>query len=156
MTECYRAIKRVDLSQVLPALGQVTFVHVNQGQVLPAGYPCDVVLEDKFPKAVTEFVAGLGLGGRQARAMLRRLAPRQNIPPHTDTWMPQDMDWRRFQVPLTSHPAIVMRWPDDGEEAHLEPGWLWEVRFDRTHEVIHGADCERIHMQIDQIDATIS
>jgi hypothetical protein len=100
-------------------------------------------------------VESLDLGGTLARAVLRRLSPRQSIPPHVDDWMPAEADWRRFQVPLITHPDVVMRWPDDGVSVHLEPGFLYEVRYDRAHEVVHGAECERIHLQIDQVDATI-
>ena len=88
-------------------------------------------------------------------AFCRKLGPRQGIAPHVDAWMPGEADWRRFQVPLVSDPRIIMRWPDDGVELYLEPGWLYEVRFDRMHEVVNGADIERIHLQIDQVNATI-
>lgn len=149
----FRAIKRVELGPVLAVLGRLQFVHVNQGNA--AKYPCDVVLAPDFPPQLHSLIEGLELGGERARAILRRLGPRQSIPPHVDAWMPKEVAWRRFQVPITSHPEIRMRWPDDGVEVHLEPGWLYEVRFDRTHEVVNNADVERIHLQIDQVNATI-
>ena len=149
----YRAIKRVELGPVLAVLDRLQFISVNQGN--QAKYPCDVVLPDTFPPEINALIDGLELGGERARAILRKLGPRQSIPPHVDAWMPKEVDWRRFQVPITSHPDIKMRWPEDGVEAHLEPGWLYEVRYDRTHEVVHGADCERIHLQVDQVNATI-
>lgn len=152
----FKAIKRVALEPVLAVLDRLQFVGVNVGGTDTKRYPCYVVLEDKFPPALTAFVEGLGLGGDRARAMLRKLMPRQSIPPHVDDWMPKELQWRRFQVPLVSHPDIRMRWPDDGVEIYLEPGWLYEVCFDRTHEVVNLADCERIHLQIDQVNATIS
>jgi hypothetical protein len=148
----YRAIKRVDLGPVLAVLGGLQFVSVNQSG---GKYQCDVVLRSEFPGALHRFIAELGLGGEQARAVLRRLAPRQGIPLHVDDWMPKEQDWRRFQVPLVTHPDIRMRWPEDDVDVHLEAGWLYEVRFDRPHEVVHGADCHRIHLQIDQVNATI-
>lgn len=151
--ECWRAIKPVDIGPVLATLDRLTFIGV--GGSSPDKYRCDVALPAHFPPELRALVAGLGLGGELARAVLRKLRPRQSIPPHVDRWMPQQANWRRFQLPLTSHPAIRMCWPDDGIEVHLEPGTLYEVRFDRLHEVVHGADCERIHLQVDQLNATI-
>lgn len=151
--ECYRRIGPVNLEAVLPLLGGLPFFRAGQSR--PGMYACDVVVAGQFPPALKTLVEGLGLGGETARAVLRRLAPRQSIPPHIDDWMPAEADWRRFQVPLVTDPRIVMRWPDDGAETHLAAGWLYEVRFDRTHEVVNGADVPRIHLQIDQIGATI-
>lgn len=98
---------------------------------------------------------GLNLGGFTQRLLLRKLGPRQGMAPHVDTWMAAEADWRRFHVPLVSNPMIRMRWPDDGVDTWLEPGWLYEVRFDRLHEVVNPTDCERVHLQIDQQGATI-
>ncbi len=147
-----RQIKPVDIAPVLGDLDRLQFVHVNQAG---GKYPCDVVLSSKFTDAIRQFVESLHLGGKTARAMLRRLGPRQSIPPHVDDWMPKEANWSRFQVPITSDPAIVMRWPEDDVSVHLQPGYLYQVRYDRTHQVDHGADCYRIHLQIDQIDSTI-
>lgn len=152
---CYRVVKPVEIGPVLDVLGGLQFVHVNQGGTSPDRYACDVVLQDKFPQVLKDFIGGLGLGGRTARAILRRLPARQSIPPHIDAWMPAEADWHRFQVPLVSDPSVVMRWPGDGQELYLAPGFLYEVRFDRTHEVLNGWGGERIHLQIDQIDPTI-
>lgn len=151
--EVYRRIKPVDISGVLGLLEEMQFVHVNQ--TTPKRYPCQVVVRAAFPQGLRDFIDGLGLGGTPGRQLLRKLMPRQSIPIHVDDWMPQELYWRRFQVPLVSHPDIKMRWPEDGAEAFLEPGYLYEVRFDRMHEVVHNADCERVHLQIDQVDATI-
>ena len=151
--ECYRAIKPVDLGPVLSIVDRLGFVSV--GGSSPEKYKCDVVLASHFPPELRDLIAELGLGGDLARAVVRKLQPRQSIPPHIDAWMPAEADWRRFQVPMVSHPDIVMRWPGDGVEVHLRPGFLYEVRFDRVHEVVNPADVERIHLQIDQIDATI-
>lgn len=151
-SEVYRVIGPVDLAPVLPILDCLPFFAAN---VANGKYPCDVVMESQFPPALKSLLGALGLGGQTARAILRRLAPRQSIPPHVDKWMPAERDWRRFQVPLTSHPDIIMRWPDDGAALYLAPGFLYEVRFDRLHEVVNGADVARIHLQVDQVDATI-
>ena len=152
-SEVYRKIKPVDLAPVLAIVDRLPFVSVNQGRA--DKYPCDVVLKVQFPPELVALMYGLDLGGYLARAVVRRLAPRQSIPPHTDQWMPGETDWRRFQVPIVTHPDIIMRWPEDDVSVHLEPGWLYEVRYNRTHEVIHGADYHRLHLQIDQVDATI-
>ncbi len=151
--EVYRRICPVDLSRVLPLLPGLPFFAAGLSD--PKKYPCDVVLASQFPQELREFADSLGIGGRPARMLLRKLRARQSIPVHVDDWMSDQSDWRRFQVPLTSHQDIVMRWPDDGQEVHLAPGWLWEVRYDRPHEVVHGADVERIHLQIDQVGASI-
>lgn len=155
MDECCRLIKPVDIGAVLGILDRLQFVHVNQGGTTSDRYGCDVVLQDKFPTELKQFLVDLNLGGDCARAILRRLPPRQSIPPHVDKWMPAEADWRRFQVPIITHPDIIMRWPDDDVSVHLAPGFLYEVRFDRTHQVDHNADIARIHLQIDQVNATI-
>jgi hypothetical protein len=152
--EMFKAYGPVDIAPALAVLPTLQFVGVNQGGTDTSRYPCFVVLQDKFPPELKTLVEGLGLGGTCARAILRKLMPRQAIPPHVDAWMPAEINWRRFQLPLTTDPAIVMRWPDDGGE-HLAAGTLYEVRYDRTHEVVNGADVERVHLQIDQVDATI-
>ncbi len=153
---CYRLIKAVDISSVLAALPQLQFVAVNIMSVDPAKSPCAVVPPGStLPDAVPQFVEGLGLGGITKRILFRKLAPHQGMPPHTDKWMPAEANWRRFQVPLVTHPDVLMRWPDDGVEVHLAPGFLYEVRFDRLHEVINHTDIARVHLQIDQVDATI-
>ena len=153
--QCYQVCKPVNLEPVLAILDRLHFVVVNQGSTEVNKTPARIVKPDKFPAELKQLIADLGLGGRAGRHMIRELKPRQGIAPHVDAWMPSEVNWRRFQLPLTSHPDIVMRWPDDGVSLHLVPGWLYEVRFDRTHEVIHGADIPRLHLQIDQVDATI-
>lgn len=153
-SESFRRIKPVDISDVLPLLGGLEWVHVNQGGKTSDYYGCDVCLKLGSP-AFQELFAGLALGGQLARAVLRRLDPRQSIPLHVDSWMPQGHDWRRFQVPLVSDNAIVMHWPEAGHKAWLEPGFLWEVRYETPHEVVNCSDNPRIHLQIDVVGATI-
>lgn len=147
--ECYRRIKPVDVAPVLRVIDRLEFSD--------SGGVCAWVTKQGSvaPPELVRLIQSLELGGSTKRCFCRKLMPRQCIPPHVDEWMPQELNWRRFQVPLLSHPDIVMRWPDDGVEVHLEPGWLYEVRYDRTHEVVHNVNCERIHLQIDQVDATI-
>lgn len=151
--ECYRLVGPVDISAVLAAWDKLQFVAVNQTS--PDKVPARVVLQDKFPSELKTLIAGLGLGGETARAVIRQLGPGQGIPPHVDEWMPSESDWRRFQLPLVTHPDILMRWPDDGVELHLQAGHLYEVRFDRLHEVVNPTSTARTHVQIDQINATI-
>ena len=151
--ECYRAIKPVDIGPVLSVVGRLNFISV--GGSSPEKYKCDVCLASHFSPELRALIEGLELGGALARAVVRRLAPHQSIPPHVDKWMPAEVNWRRFQIPLVTHPDILMRWPDDGVEVHLAPGFLYEVRFDRVHEVVNHTDVARVHMQIDQVNATI-
>jgi hypothetical protein len=153
--QCYQVCKPVNLGPVLAILDRLPFVWVNQGSTEVYKTPARIVKPDKFPTELKQLIADLELGGRAGRYMIRELAPRQSIAPHIDTWMPSELDWRRFQLPITSHPDIVMRWPEDGVSLHLEPGFLYEVRFDRVHEVVHGADVPRLHLQLDQVAATI-
>lgn len=154
-SECYRNLGPVDLSAVLPDLAELRFVD--------SGGVCAWVTDpqSRAPQSLLDLYHALALGGRPARLFCRRLAPGQSIAPHTDTEIkdPQGRtlragEWRRFQVPLVSHPAIRMRWPDDGIEAHLAPGWAYEVRYDRPHAVVNPTAHERIHLQIDQVGAT--
>lgn len=151
--ECYRLIKPVAIREALPVVAGLPFFRAGQSR--PGMYACDVVVAGQFPPPIKALVDGLGLGGRTARAVIRRLEPRQSIPVHVDAWMPEEADWRRFQVPLVTDTSVVMRWPDDGQEAHLAAGWLYEVRYDRPHEVVNGWSGHRIHLQVDQVDATI-
>ena len=153
--QCYQVCKPVNLEPVLAILDRLHFVYVNQGSTDVYKTPARIVKPDTFPAELKQLIADLGLGGQVGRHMIRELGPRQGIAPHVDAWMPAEKDWRRFQLPITSHPDIVMRWPDDGVSVHLAPGWLYEVRFDRKHEVVHGADVARLHLQLDQVNATI-
>lgn len=151
--EVCKRVKAVDIAPVRGVLQGLSFVAV--GRSSPEKYKCDVVLSQHFPAEVKTLLCGLDLGGQMARAVIRKLAPGQSIPPHIDAWMPSEVHWRRFQIPIVSHPDIKMRWPDDGVEEHLEPGYLYEVRFDRTHEVVNDTEHSRVHLQIDSVNATI-
>ena len=154
MDGCYRLIKTVDIEAVRLMMGRLPFMFVNQGSKEKG--LCKACIETQFPPELKDFVKGLELGGRQARAVLRMLPRKQGIPPHQDKWMGEGQDWKRFQLPIVTHPSILMRWPDDQVTLHLEAGNLYEVNFNKTHEVVNEQDeVERIHLQIDQIDATI-
>jgi hypothetical protein len=156
MRELCRRLKPVDIAPVLAVLDRLPFVPANIGSTNPEKAPCFVVPAGfALPEEIPEFVSGLDLGGETKRVLLRKLGPRQGMAPHIDGWMPKELNWRRFQVPLVSHPSIVMRWPEDDFEVYLAPGFLYEVNFSRLHEVVNNADCERVHLQIDQVDATI-
>lgn len=147
--EVYRRIKPVDISRVLSVIDKLEFSD--------SGGVCAWVTKQGSvaPPELVRLIGDLRIGGQVKRCFCRKLMPGQGIPPHVDDWIPEELSWRRFQIPLTSHPDIKMRWPDDGVEVHLEPGYLWEVRFDRTHEVVNNTDSSRIHLQIDQVNATI-
>ncbi len=148
VNEVCQRIKAVEIGPVLAVLDRLEFAD--------SGGICAWVTKagSVAPQELVALVAGLGLGGRHERMFCRKLMPHQSIAPHVDDhdWM---QDCRRFHVPLTSHPEIKMRWPADGVEVHLEPGYLYEVRVDREHEVTNDTDAERIHIQIDQANATI-
>lgn len=145
--EVCRRIKAVDIGPVLAVLDHLEFED--------SGGKCAWVTKkgSVAPRELVDLVNGLGLGGTHKRMFCRKLMPQQGIAPHVDDWM--DPAWRRFHVPLTSHPDIRMRWPGDDVEVHLEPGYLYEVRVDREHDVVNETDAERIHIQIDQVNATI-
>ena len=149
--EVCKRIKPVDLAPVLRVLDALEFAD-SGGKCAWVTKPGSIA-----PEPLMDLVRDLGLGGKPARLFCRKLMPHQGIAPHVDDY---EAAWkvgalRRFHVPLTSHPDIKMRWPDDGVEQHLEPGYLWEVRFDRTHEVVNDTECSRVHIQIDQLNATI-
>jgi hypothetical protein len=147
--ECFRRIKPINLDPVLAVVCKLEFAD--------SGGKCAWVTKrgSIAPPELIMLVRDCGLGGEAKRLFCRKLMPRQCIAPHVDDWIPSEIDWRRFHIPLITHPSIVMRWPADEIEVHLEPGFLWEVRYDRLHEVVNNADCERIHVQIDQANATI-
>lgn len=150
--ECFKKIKPVDIQPILRVIDKLEFED--------SGGKCAWVTKkgSVAPKELVQMLSKLELGGQPRRIFCRKLLPGQHILPHVDTY---EAEWkvggvlRRFHVPLISHPKVLMRWPDDNIEHYLEPGWLWEVRFDRLHEVIQDAPHERIHLQIDQINATI-
>ena len=150
MDGCYKRLKSVDIAPTLSVLDQIEW-HDTGGVCATVSTVGQIV-----PKEVAMLLRGLRLGGTNERWIFRKLKANQSIDPHTD-----DHDWmvgkniRRFQLPLVTHPDIIMRWPDDNVELHLEPGYLYEVNNKRTHEVINNTSCERIHIQIDQRDATI-
>jgi hypothetical protein len=150
--EVFKRIKPVDIAPVLRVIDRLEFAD-SGGKCAWVTKPGSVA-----PPELTELLQGLQIGGQARRVFCRKLMPGQGIAAHVDDY---EAEWktggplRRFHVPLVSHPAVRMRWPAVGIEQYLEPGWLWEVRFDRLHEVVHEADVPRIHLQIDQVNATI-
>lgn len=153
--QCYQVIGDVDVTPVLAVLDKLKWYGVPGDPRDPNKPPCSVVLPATFPSEVTAFVESLGLGGSLGRAIIRKLDPGQHIPPHVDAWMPGELNWRRFQVPITTQPDVIMEWPDDRVAAHLSPGRIYEVRYDRPHQVIMSNIGSRIHLQVDQIDSTV-
>ena len=146
--ECYKRIKSCSIEPVLKVIDKLEFID-SKGV-------CAWVSDPKVqaPKELIQLVRSLNLGGSYYRMFCRKLLAKQPILPHVDAheWM---TNIRRFHIPLTSSPSITMRWPNDNVEVYLEPGYLWEVRVDRLHEVINNSDIDRIHIQIDQRNATI-
>ncbi len=151
---CYELVRAVDITPILAVLPGLVFTAVNAGSTNPAKSPCSVVV-GALPQVITDTVAGLGLGGVTKRILLRKLAPHQGMSPHIDQFLAAEADWRRFQLPLVTDPSVRMRWPEMDEDVHLVAGHLYEVDFSRTHEVVNGWDGERVHLQIDQVGATI-
>lgn len=147
--ECYRRLRAVNIAPVLECISDLRFVD-SGGKCALVTAPGSIA-----PQPMVWLLNGLRLGGTPKRVFCRKLLPGQGILPHVDDWMPDDWQMRRFHVPLITDQSVIMRWPDDGQEVHLDAGWLWEVRVDRTHEVVNGWDGERIHIQIDQANATI-
>ena len=147
--EVYRQIKALDIQPMLGVLDKLEFVD-SGGKCAWVTKPGSVA-----PPEFMRLIQSCNFGGTPARLFCRKLMPYQGILPHVDDWVSAEKDWRRFHIPLTSHPDIKMRWPDDGVEVHLAPGFLYEVRYDRLHEVVNPVNVERIHIQIDQLDATI-
>jgi hypothetical protein len=129
-------IRAIDISGALAALPAVHFVDTGgtNGHIAK-------------PDWLSDFVASLDLG-RVLYAVVRKLPAFQGIPPHIDTVRGKANLGRRYHVPLVTDPRVTMRWPDDGEEHHLEAGWLYEVDYTRLHEIVHRAPIERIHVQV--------
>ena len=143
MSALCRRIRPVDIADALCALSEVRFVDTGGTNGWIAN-----------PDWLGAFVERLALGGTVMRALCRLLPAGQGIPPHVDAPMFRSNCERRFHVPLLTHPGVMMRWPDDGVEEHLEAGYLYEVRYDRLHEIVHRAPVDRVHIQINVVNAT--
>lgn len=131
-----RKIRPVDIGAVLQALPSVEFEDTGGSNGCIA-----------YPEWLAEFAASLNLG-EVTFAVVRKLPPGRNIPPHIDTVRGRANHGQRYHVPLITHPLVTMRWPLDGEEHHLEAGWLYEVDYTRLHEIVHRAPVDRIHVQV--------
>ena len=135
-TVCKR-MRKVDITEALLALPATEFLDSGGTNGWLA-----------HPEWLKDFVDGLALDGKVKVAVLRMLPSFQGIPLHTD-FAPQGE--RRFHVPLVTHPAVAMRWPDARVDEHLESGYLWFVDHTQPHEVIHKAPINRVHVQIDLV-----
>jgi hypothetical protein len=131
-----RKIREVDIAAALAELSGTSFVDTGgtNGHIA-------------FPPWLPDFVDSLKLG-RVNYAVVRKLPAFQGIPPHIDHGIPEINSGRRYHVPLVTHPLVTMRWPEDGEEHHLEAGWLYEVDYTRLHEIVNRAPVDRIHVQV--------
>ena len=135
MTQLWQKHHRVDITLPLSELPNTKFINTGGTN----GWVAQ-------PAWMHPFIATLAPEGKVTFACLRKLPPYQNIPPHIDAWKNRPNVGKRFHVPLLTHPLVKMRWPDDGEEVHLEAGWLYEVCFTRLHEVVHLAPVDRVHL----------
>lgn len=134
--ELCRKVRPVDISSALHELPATVFVDTGGSN----GHLAK-------PAWLDDFIATLELGPVHS-AWLRKLPPGQGIPPHIDTQRGRANLGKRCHVPLVTHPLVTMRWPDDGEEHHLEAGWLYEVDYTRRHEIVNRAPIDRVHVQV--------
>lgn len=158
--QCWQEFRSFDIGPALAVFHLMPWKLTNMGSSDPVMKPaCSTVggSSVRMPVEVVSLVDEVlaAIGGENHRFLFRRLSPRQSLAPHIDSMLPEEAAWRRFQLPIITNPAIIMKWPDDGQELHLKAGMLYEVRADRTHEVVNGWDGERVHLQIDQVRATI-
>ena len=135
MSLCQR-IRAVDISQALEALKTTEFVDTKG----LGGHIC-------FPSWAMDFATSLNLG-TVAHVIVRKLPAYQGIAPHIDEerYEPWVNVGTRYHVPLVTHPGVTIRWPEHGEEHHLEAGWLYTVDYSKTHEVVNLAPIDRIHL----------
>jgi hypothetical protein len=109
-------------------------------------------IAESLPKWVEPFLSPLPLQGHITKITLRKLPAGQGIPPHIDPILnchPRVTE-HRYHVPLVTHEAVTMRWPDDGVAVHLAAGCLYEVNHNgKIHEVCHLAPVDRVHLCID-------
>jgi hypothetical protein len=108
------------------------------------------------PPWLWPFIARLPVQGHITRVVLRKLPAGQGIPPHIDPIVnghPRVVE-HRYHVPLVTHEAVTMRWPDDQVEVHLAAGCLYEVNHHQLHEVCQRAPVDRVHLCIDTVDVT--
>ncbi len=147
---CYQRHQAVDITPALACLSELEYIYSQQNHNLTT------VPNVNVPKPIQELVDGLGLGGETVRLFVRKLRARESIHKHVDEhdWM-KGFNIRRFHIPLISHPDIKMYWTDI-DELYLEPGYLWEVKYDIEHYVVNYTPQQRIHIQIDQSNATIN
>jgi hypothetical protein len=109
-------------------------------------------LAETLPPWVEPFLKSLPLQGHITQVVLRKLPAGLGIPPHIDpvrNGHPRVIE-HRYHVPLVTHEAVTMRWPDEGTEVHLAAGCLYEVNHNqKVHEVIQHAPVDRVHLCID-------
>jgi hypothetical protein len=133
--ELCRKIREVNIDAVLRDLPSVEFIDSGGSN----GHLAQ-------PHWLRPFAESLALG-RVNHAIVRKLPAFQGIPPHIDPQTGMNAG-RRYHIPLVTHPLVTMRWPDEGEEYHLEAGWLYEVDYTKLHEIVHRAPVDRVHVQV--------
>lgn len=110
-----------------------------------------------FPLWAMDFAISLKLG-KVAHVVVRKLPAYQGIPPHIDEERVER--WAnvgtRYHVPLITHPGVTIRWPEHGEEYHLEAGWLYTVDYSKTHEVVNRSPVDRIHLVMNVVEPVLA
>lgn len=137
MSELCRKLRHVDISAALAALPCTVFTNTggSNGHIAR-------------PEWMAPFVESLGLG-TVVEQVVRLLPAYQGIPVHTDdARLSSTNRGKRYHIPLVTSTEVTMRWPDDNEEHHLEAGWLYEVDHTRSHEVVHLANTDRVHVVV--------
>lgn len=134
MENLCKKIRSVDISKALAGLDDAEFRDTGGTNGWLAN-----------PPWLSEFVHDLNLRGIVLYSVLRKLPAWQGIPPHVDDGRVGE---QRFHVPLVTHPDVKMRWLDSEHEEHLEVGYLYQVDFTKTHEIVHCAPIDRVHVQI--------
>lgn len=98
------------------------------------------------PEWLDDFIGSLGF--KPSYRILRKLPAYQGIPAHRDEVKNGGSVHygTRYHVPLITHPDVFMRFPDDGTQVHMEAGYLYRFDHSRTHEVVHLAPVDRVHV----------
>lgn len=105
---------------------------------------CDSLLEPVI-ESISDFYTG---DGYVVRALLTRLKPQGEIPPHVDNGYSL-LHCRRIHIPLLSSDGV--EFTVGGEKRVLKEGEVWEINNAREHSVFNKSDQRRIHLIVDWV-----